>query len=72
MHDCDVDVGWGWAWIVDVQRWAIVVLKCVGAVGLLGVRFCVEKEKKRSKAVRHIANNVSGRLCPDVHKFSVQ
>ena len=57
---------------MDVQHWAIVVLKYVGAVGLLEVRFCVEKEKKRSKAVRHIANNGSGSLCPDVHKVTVQ
>ena len=72
LHGCDVGVGWDWGWIVDLQRWSIVVLKCVGAVGLLGVRFCVEKEKKRSKAVLHVANNGSGRFGPDVQKVTVQ
>ena len=49
-----------------------MVLKCVGAVGVLLVRFCVEKEKKRSKAVLHVANNGGGRLFLNVHKVTVQ
>ena len=53
MHDCDVDVVWRWSWVVILQRWAIavlvVVLKCVGAVGVLLVRAMYGKRNKQRR-----------------------